>query len=114
MSSFTVVLPLERQYYFTDRDGVLATVQRSDEIRTLSIDWTDLLADSETVSSVAYTSSGVTTSAPSLATPVSTVTVTGTGELAITATLSTGRKLQRVLRYYEPEDTQQTYSSDYE
>lgn len=103
MSSSTVILPLERSRYFTDSDGHLATTKRSDEIITLSINWGDQLASGESVSSVAYVDGGVTSSSASLSTPTSTITVTGTGELEITATLSTGRKLQRVVRFYAPD-----------
>jgi hypothetical protein len=114
MSSATVILPLVRTPYFRDRDDVLATTKRSDEIVTLSLDWTDQLETAETVSSIAYSASGPTTSSPTLATPVSTVTVTGVGELTVTATLSTGRKLERVVRYYEPDGIESQAESDYD
>lgn len=110
-SSFTLFAPLVRTGYFTDRDGVANVCQRYDEITTLNIDWTDQLASGETVSSISYSASGPTTSSASLASPISTVTVTGSGELEITATLSTGRKLQRVVRYVEPQTSDE--SEDY-
>lgn len=100
MSSVSAILPLERTRYFTDRDGELATSKRNDEIIQLSLDFTDQLATSETVSSVATVASGVTLSSASLATPVWTANVAGVGEVEVTATLSTGRKLQRVVRFY--------------
>lgn len=100
MSSAVVILPLERSRYFRDRDGETATTKTEDESLLLGVDWTDMLATSETVSSVAYVDSGVTTSGASLVSPVSTVVVTGLGETEITATLSTGRKLQQTFRFY--------------
>lgn len=100
MSSVAAILPLERTRWFSDRDGALATSKRSDEILLLSLDWTDQLDSGETVSSVAYVDDGVTTSGATLASPVSTVLVTGIGEVEVTATLSTGRKLQRVTRFH--------------
>lgn len=100
MSSGTVILDLERSRYFQD-DGALATSKREDEILTLSLDWTDQLATGESVSSVAYEANGVTTSGAALTSPVSTITVTGTGWVEVTATLSTGRKLQKIVRFHE-------------
>ncbi len=100
MSSSTVFSPLERSRYFRDEDGALATTKRQDEVLKLTLDWTDDLASAETVSSAAYVDSGVTTSSKSVATPQTLVTVSGVGEFEITVTLSTGRKLQRVVRYY--------------
>jgi predicted RNA-binding protein (virulence factor B family) len=93
-------MPLERTRYFADDEGVLSTTKREDEILQLVIDWTDQLSSGETVSSVAYVDSGVTTSSASATTTTSTVTVTGIGETEITATLSNSRKLQRVVRFY--------------
>lgn len=110
MSSYTHYGPLERTRYFTDDEGYLSTTKTEDEILAFAYDWTDELATSETVSSVAYVASGVTTSGAALASPVSTITVTGVGELEITPTLSTGRKLQRTVRFYAPKGT---WSTDY-
>jgi hypothetical protein len=101
MSSATVILPLERSRYFVDRDGYLSTSKREDEKTTLVLDWTDQLASGESVSSVAYVDSGVTSSGAALTSPNSTIVVTGVGEVEVTATLSTGRILQRVVRFYD-------------
>lgn len=103
MSSSAVILPLERTRYFRDRDGVLATSKRYDEIVQLVLDWTDQLASGETVSSVAYEDSGVTRSSTSNTTTTSTTSVTGTGETEITVTTSAARKLQAVVRFYGAE-----------
>ena len=100
MSSATVFMPLERSRYFRDTDGALATTKRQDEIVQLVINWTDYLASGETVSSVAYVDSGVTRSSSSATTTTSTTSVTGVGETEVTATLSTGRVLQQVVRFY--------------
>jgi len=112
MSSSTVVLPLERSRYFVDRDGVLSTSKREDEIMQLILDWTDQLG-SDTISSVAYVDSGVTTSSKSTTTTKSTCNVTGVGETEITATLASGRSLQRVVRFYDAEGHKQAdYTGD--
>lgn len=103
MSSFTHYRPTERTRYFPDEDGVMSTTKREDEILVLSIDWSDELTSSEAVSSMAYSDSGVTTSGASLTGNVSTVTVTGIGEVEVTATLDSGSKLQRIYRFYDRE-----------
>jgi hypothetical protein len=113
MSSLSIILPLERTRWYTDRDGVVATTKRYDETIEVAVDWTDQLATSETVSSVAYDASGVTTSGAALVSPVSTVTVGRTGDLEITATLSTGRILQRLLRFVEEQTADEGRESDY-
>lgn len=113
-SAITIYEPTERVRYFRDRDGAWATTKTNDEIVQVSLDWTDGLATGETVSSVAYTASGPTTSGAALVSPVSTVTVTGTGDLEIAATLSTGRKLERTVRFYEPAGAPGSRESDYD
>ncbi len=103
MSSSTVYLPLERSRYFRDADDVLSTSKREDEIIQLVLNWSDQLASSETISSVAYSSSGVTTSGTSNTTTTTTASITGTGETEITVMTSTSRKLQMVVRFYDAE-----------
>lgn len=92
--------PRNRFRYFRDDEGVLSATKREDEIIQLVLDWSRDLATGETIASVAYDSSGVTLSGTSSTATTSTCTVTGVGETEITATLSTGRKLQRVVRWY--------------
>lgn len=104
MSSLqSLILPLERQRWFQDQDGVMSTSKRDAEIIAVGLDFTDELASAETVASVALVNMGLTSASGILATPVYTLTVSGTGEAEVTATLSTGRKLQRVLRFYGEE-----------
>lgn len=86
--------------WFRDEEGVWSTSKHRDETKTYSIDWTDALASGETVSSVAYEASGVTTSGASLATPVSSVKVNGVGSMKVTATTSASRILVKTLRFY--------------
>ena len=100
MSSSTVFRPLERSRYFTDRDGILSTSKREDDVIQLVLDWTDELG-SDTISSVAYADSGVTTSAKSNTTTTTTCNVTKTGYTKITATLTNSRKLQKIVRFYQ-------------
>ena len=110
MSSSTVYAQLERSRYFQDQDGVLATSKREDESLELVLDWTDRLS-SDTISSVAYADSGVTTSSKSNTTTTSTVTITGIGYTTITATLASGRILEWIVRFYDKEGPR---SSDYD
>jgi hypothetical protein len=100
VSSSTVILPLERTRYFRDADGNLSYSKREDEIVQVVLDWSDQLASGETISSVAYEDHGVTRSGTSNTTTTSTTSVEKTGWFEVTATLSTSRKLQRVVVFY--------------
>lgn len=111
MSSSTVILPLERNHYFADADGIISTEKYQDEILQLVLDWSNELATGETISSAAYVDSGITTSGKSTTSTTTTCTVTGVGSTEITVTLSTGRKLQRWVRYYDKQAP--SMSSDY-
>jgi hypothetical protein len=102
MSSFADNEPLERQRWFTDDDGVRATTKRDDEKVAVPLDWSDALASGETISSVAYVTSGVTLASSSNTDTTTTTTVTGTGEFEVTVTTSASRILQRVRRFYSP------------
>lgn len=104
MAGLPIYPASERVEYSVDEDGVYWTTKHEDEVLLLRIDWTNLLESGETVSSVAYDDdSGLTLSGEALATPVSTVTITGTGEVEVEATLSSGRLLRRDVRYYLPQ-----------
>jgi len=114
-STLTLYEPIRRDSgFFRDLDGVPTHVKRADEIIQVNLDFTADLAGAETISSAAWEDSGITTSSRSLATPVATATVTGTnGETVVTATLSTGRKLQRKLRFVAPGDVGASLARDY-
>jgi hypothetical protein len=103
VSSITAFLPLERNRWFRDRDGILSTTKREDEIVGMTIDWSRQLASGETISSVAYEDSGVTRTGTSATTTTTVDNVTGIGETEVTVTLSTGRKLQELVRFYDRE-----------
>lgn len=101
MSSSTVItgVPARGQNrYFRYRDGWATTKAEDDDVQ-LRWDLTDELASSETVSSAAYKDHGVTTSSKSVSSPVVITTITGWGYTIITATLSTGRTLERKFYY---------------
>ena len=110
MSSSTVILPLERTRYFRDADGNLATSKREDELLTVVLNWADQLASGETISSAAYEDFGVTRSSTSNTTTTTTTSVTKSGYFEVTVTLSTGRKLQQLVRFMA---TDVAVSSDY-
>src|SRR3990167_9583328 len=108
-STQTVYQPLERTRWFRDREGVLSTSKHRDDIVQVIIDMTDQLG-SDTVSSVAYTDSGLTTSAKSVASPLITFNITGIGETLLVVTLSNSRELNIKVRGYDVEGTR---SADY-
>jgi hypothetical protein len=94
-----ITLPLERNRYFIDHDGAMATTKREDEKLYLPINWTDPL-EGATISSVAYVDSGVTRSSTTNGTADTYTYVTGLGETEITVTASDGKILQKVVRFY--------------
>lgn len=84
-----------------DEDGVpFAVLNKQTDDLAAVWDLTDYLASAETVSSAAYSDSGITTSAKSVSTPQVLFTVTGIGETEVTATLSTGRQITQKFRTY--------------
>jgi hypothetical protein len=109
----TVYLKPKRNRYFHDKDGVLSTAKREDEIVPLIINWSDLIG-SATISDVSYDDSGVTRSSTSNTTTTTTTYVTDIGETEITVTLSTGEKVQMLVRFYEEETHDGIRESDYE
>lgn len=106
MSSTTVIsghLARGSNRYFAYRNGLATTKAYDDEVQ-LRWDLTDELASGETVSSAAYADHGVVTSGKSVSSPVIICTVARLGYTIITATLSTGRTLERTWYYLEPEN----------
>jgi hypothetical protein len=100
MSSSTVFSPLERTRYFSYEDGIATSKAQDDDI-VHRWDLTDYLASGETVSSAAWVEHGPTVSSKSVATPVIIGTVTGLGYVVITATLSTGRTVERTVYFLD-------------
>lgn len=101
MSSTTVITGTPARghnRYFRYLDGWATTKAQDDEVQ-LRWDLTDELASSETVSSASDSPSGVTVSSASASTPVVIRTISGLGYDKITATLSTGRTLERVFYF---------------
>lgn len=97
MSSSTIIPgPVVRggHRYFRHEDGLATTKAKDDDIQ-VRWDLTDYLAASETVSSAAYSDSGVTTSGKSVSTPVVIFTVTGLGYTTVTATTSNSRTVEQ-------------------
>jgi hypothetical protein len=103
-------MPLRRTRYFRDAYGNLTTSKREDEIVQVVLNWDPWLAAGESISSVAYDDSGVTRSATTNTGSVTTTSVTGSGSFEVTVTLSTGRKLQQVVRFIS---TDTGVTSDY-
>lgn len=86
--------------WFRDHDGAVATTKRYDEIREAEIDWSDRIGG-DIISSVTYVDSGVTRTLTSNTTKRTTTSCAGLGEFEVTATLSSGRKEQEVVRFYD-------------
>lgn len=87
--------------FFRDIDGVLAFVKHRDDLVKITLDWTDDLDGSETISSAVYTSHGPTLSGSSTSTPNTSINVTGIGEFDIKVTTSNSRVLVETFRAYE-------------
>lgn len=111
-SSSTYRVKLERKHDFEDARGNISYSKRKDEIIKVTIDWTNELdtANSETVSSAAYTDSGVTRSSVSVSSPNTICSVTGIGYFDVTVTTSTSRKLKKRICFYSIDDAKE---SDY-
>lgn len=110
MSASTFREPLVRTRHFVDDDGAIAYVKADEDEIQITWDLTDYLASGETVSSAAYDDSGVTTSGKSVSSPNVIFTATGLGETEVTATLSTGRTVERTFRFMSPSGNR---ASDY-
>lgn len=106
MSTFRV--PLRRNRYFRDVDGIDATSKRTAEVLSETIDWTDRL-DGETISGATWTSRGATISGESYTDTTTSATITGVGEVVIQVSTSGGRTLEMMLRYYGIDTRSQDY-----
>lgn len=98
MSSSSVAWPLERRRHFQDGDGNMAFSKRDDEITQVVLNW-DSQIGGDAISSVAYEDHGVTRSSTTNTGSTTTTSVTGSGYFEITVTLTSGRKLQRIVRF---------------
>lgn len=99
----TLFLPTQRpgSGFFVDHDGVISRYKHRDDIFKLDIDWSDILASAESVSSIAYEVSGPTLSNQSLSSNTSSTDVTGLGGVDITATTDASRTLTHRVRFYD-------------
>jgi hypothetical protein len=91
----TLYLPQENRdnlEWFRDKDGVWTTSKHVDDVTPFSFDYTDYLPSGVTVTTSTWqNANGVTSSSPALATPVATVTITGTdGSIENKLVLSSG------------------------
>lgn len=94
----------QRTRWWEDTDGAWATTLNDvDDSVKVTWDLRDYMDSDagESVSSVAFEDSGVTTSSKVLFQSQETFVMTGCGETKVTATFSTGRKLTRFFRIYE-------------
>jgi hypothetical protein len=97
--------------WYRDVDGYLTDTKREDEVLDIKWDITDALDTGETIASVAYDESGLTVNSSGSSGNIITLNVTETGSVEITATLSSGRKLQEAFRF-RGEDAEATDYAD--
>ena len=100
----TYYAPTDRREWATDKDGVPFISKHDGQARTFVFDLTDMaeIRAGATVSSVAWTDSGVSVSGSTHTSgqPSFSVTVTGTdGYATVTATLSTGKTIIQTFRF---------------
>ena len=101
VSSTTVILPLERSRWFRNERNELSITKHPNEIIRLTLDWGDMaLASGETVSTAAYTDSGVTRTLSSVSGNTTIATFEGTGYTEINITTSASRELIQRVNFY--------------
>lgn len=108
MTSAAAYLPTERSKYGRDASGALFTSKDYDDDVQLVLDWSGYLGD-DTISSVAYSDNGVTTSSKTNTTTTSTCTVTGLGFVDITITAASGRTYVQRVKYHDNGMTTNSY-----
>lgn len=86
--------------FFRDRDGIPVIVHHPDEVNSYVVDWTDELG-SETISTSAWTASGVTVSSAAISGTTTTANIKATGSVENKITTSGGRTLVQLLRFRE-------------
>ena len=95
---------------YEDRDGILTIPKHHDSTEIYTLDWSDLLDPSETISSSSFTADGVTVSGAALTTPKTTITVADSGgSLTNTVVTSLGKTLVQNLRFADTEPTGSDY-----
>lgn len=94
MGTQTLNMPLNRNEWFEDYDGLQTTFKRYDEVKDYIFDWTDSLDSGETISSASWSSDGPTINSSSNTTTTTTVTLTGSGKAEVTIITSNSRTLQ--------------------
>lgn len=112
----TLYLPgYDRSEWYRDKDGVWTTVQHTDDVRTHTFDYTDVLVNygsGVTISTSTWSASGVTTASASATTTTTTIKVTGTGGwIKNTLTLSNSNTHVETYRFRAKPDAEEP--SDY-
>ena len=98
----TVVLSESRRPTFADRDGVETMPKSESSVSTVTLDWADLLASGETISSAAWSDDGVTCTGETISGATTYATVTGTsGETQIKIVTSASRTLVRTIKFID-------------
>jgi hypothetical protein len=115
MAAETLYLQQEdRASWFVDHDGVPAIVKHEDDVLAYTVNWTDVLPGSETISSASYDGNGVTVDSSSESTPETTMVVSDTdGYVDITVTTSGSRTIVKRFRFLAPPSTGAGLRNDY-
>lgn len=94
----------ERANGFTDEDGVACFEVDTDEKDKYTIDWSDELGSSETISASSWVDEGPTTTAVALVGSDTSTSrwATGLGSMTNTVTTSDGRKFKTEIRLVSP------------
>ena len=96
----TLLLPKERQDWYLDGDYVWTTHKHRLETINYSIDWADVLASGETISSAVWNSTGLTVSGEAVSGTETSANVTDTdGDIELKITTSASKIHVRVLRF---------------
>jgi hypothetical protein len=95
----TLLHPAQRQEWYRDIDGVLATSQHADGVSYHTFDYADHLDGGETISTSAWESSGVTTANAAATTTTTSIKVTGSDGYVKNTLVTTGGAVARTLIY---------------
>lgn len=108
-------VPLARNQWFRDHEGIWTFPQHKDATHIHTLDYSAAMDElGDTISSVAFTDQGVTTSSSSVSSNVVTVTVAGTdGYVENTLTTSGGRTMVYTYRFVGPPLGRNRVSYDY-
>lgn len=106
----TLRLPVRRNDWYRDHDGVLARTKRYDEVLVgETVEFADRLASGETLSSVTTVNAGPTISSAAVSGTDLTYTVTGAGDVTFRVVTSSSQTLEVKVRYRATDQNDSDY-----